>query len=360
MNEREYLAALYSYTYFGPKRVKLLMKYFGSAKSSWNANSDELVNVGLKEAVVKNFNIYKDKFDFRNYFQKLERLGVWYLTINDKQYPRNLMDLEDAPLVLYVKGRIKAQDSNAIAIVGSRKMTSYGKEVASKFSSELATLGITIISGLAFGVDAMAHKACLDVGGRTIAVIPSGIDIMTPASNFYLVKAILQGNGAIVTEYPLGHPPLRTNFAARNRIISGLSKAVVVIEGQKKSGTLLTASSAASQGRTVFAVPGQIASPMSEAPNYLIQNGAKLITNVNDILSELDLQLKVDKEEMDKVMPSDKNEEKLINVLSNEPLHLDELARISGLKVEEISARLTVMELKGLVKNIGNGVYKKV
>lgn len=360
MTDREYLAALYSFIYFGPARTKLLVAYFGTSKRAWNANKKKLTEIGLKDVVVNRFSNYRESFDFKSYFNRLNRLGADFITINDDNYPENLRDLEDTPPVLYIKGRLKMSDSNAVAIVGSRKMTHYGREVTHKFSAELATLGITIVSGLAFGVDAMAHKACLEAGGRTVAVLPSGIDIVTPSSNSYLAKAILEGDGAIVTEYPLGHPPLKTNFAARNRIISGLSKAVLVIEGAKKSGTLLTASSAAKQGRSVFAVPGPITSFTSEAPNFLIQTGAKLTTSVNDILEELNMQFQVDREKVETIIPRSEDEKKIFEILAQEPLHLDEVARISGLKVSEVSARLTVMELKGMVKNIGNGVYKKV
>lgn len=360
MTNRQYLAALYSFTYFGPARTKLLISYFGSAKHAWKADKKSLLELGLKDTVVNKFSDFKDKFDPTYYFNRLNKLGAKFVTISDSEYPVNLRDLDDAPLVLYIKGVLKKSDTNAVAIVGSRKMTSYGREIATKFASDLASLGITIVSGLAFGVDAIAHKYCLEAGGRTIAVLPSGIDLITPSSNSYLAKAILEGSGAIVSEYPLGHPPLKTNFAARNRIISGLSKAVLIIEGQMKSGTLLTANSAAKQGRTVFAVPGQITSPSSYVPNYLIQNGAKLTTSVNDILEELDIQLKVDVDALENAMPQTSDELQLSEILGVEPLHLDEVARISGLAVSVISASLTVMELKGLVKNIGNGVYKKV
>jgi len=359
MNERQALVALYSYIYFGPARTKLLVEYFASASGAWNSTKKELLDIGLKSDRVDDFNKYRENFNSTIYFNRLKNLGIDYLTINDKDYPSNLKDLDNAPVVLYFKGLLKSDDSKAVAIIGTRKMTSYGREITAKFSSELANLGVTIVSGLALGVDACAHKACIDVGGRTIAVLASGLDIITPASNTQLAKSIIESGGAIVSEYPLGHPPLRTNFPNRNRIISGLSSAVLVIEGANRSGTLLTASSAAEQGRTVFAVPGQITSPMSVAPHFLIANGAKLALSVKDILDELNLQLGVDKEKLDKIMPETPEEEKLSEIIVNEPMHLDEIVRISGLNVADISARLTIMELKGLVRNIGGGVYKK-
>jgi DNA processing protein len=175
-----------------------------------------------------------------------------------------------------------------------------------------------------------------------------------------LAREIIEKESAVVSEYPLGHPALPINFASRNRIVSGLSKAVLVVEGAEKSGTLLTASSAADQGRTVFAVPGQITSPLSAAPLFLLKNGAKIATEPSDILEELDIQVKVDREKIEKVMPSTKEETELLEILTNEPLHLDEVARISSLDTPSVSARLTIMELKGLVKNMGGGVYRKI
>lgn len=360
MTERQALVALYSYIPFGPARTKLLVDYFGSAKAAWRGDRKKLFEIGLKVERVEDFIKYRNGFAQEAYFARLKKLKIDFSTTSDANYPENLLDLENAPTILYIRGKLSVNDSNAVAIVGSRKMTSYGREVAERFAGELASLGVTIVSGLALGVDAVAHKACLEAGGRAIAVFASGLDIITPASNFTLASEIVKKGGALVSEYPLGHPPLRTNFPSRNRIISGLSRAVVVIEGARKSGTLLTASSAAEQGRPVFAVPGQITSPMSEAPHFLIQSGAKMITSVSDILEELDLQLRVDRQAMEKVMPAGSHEEKLVEILANEPLHIDEIAAISTLDVATVSARLTIMELKGLVKNMGRGVYKKI
>jgi DNA processing protein len=360
MTERQALVALYSYIPFGPARTKLLVDYFGSAKEAWRASEKKLIEVGLKADRVGDFIKYRDEFASKDYFNRLKKLKIDFFTINDANYPENLLDLENASPVLYIRGKISVNDSNAVAIVGSRKMTSYGREVTEKFAQGLARLGITIVSGLARGIDTVAHKGALAMGGRTLAVLACGLDATYPLENTQLANEIIAKGGAILSEYRLGYPALRNNFASRNRIISGLSKAVIVIEGAKKSGTLLTASAAAEQGRPVFAVPGQITSPMSAAPLFLLQSGAKMAISVNDILDELDLQLKVDKEAIEKVMPGSPEEEKLVEILANEPLHLDEIARISTLDVATVSARLTIMELKGLVRNTGGGIYKKV
>jgi DNA processing protein len=359
MNERNYLVALYSYNYFGPTRTKLLIDFFGSARKVWNASQRNYLEVGLSETNTKRFVEYKRDFDLSGYFNRLKKLSINYVTFFDKGYPENLKGLDDAPLVLYYKGSIKRSDKNAVAIVGSRKATSYGREAAGKFAAELAYYGVTIVSGLAFGIDVIAHKACLDAEGRALAVLASGLDIITPVSNSWLADQIIRSGGALVSEHPLGHKPQKSDFPERNRIISGLSKAVLIVEGAKKSGTLHTASHAAEQGRQVFAVPGPITSVMSEAPNYLIQNGAKLVISTQDILSELDMQLKTDHEEMEKIMPEGKDESVILSLLENEPLHLDEIVRISGLTAPLVSSKLTVMEIKGLVKNMGGGVFKK-
>ncbi|KKR28108.1 MAG: protecting protein DprA protein [Candidatus Woesebacteria bacterium GW2011_GWA1_39_8] len=359
MTEKDYLILLTSFIAFGPARSTLMVNFFGSAKKSWRATPKQLSAIGLSNKLVSEFTEYRKQINPTTFFSNLTKLGVSVITQNESEYPQNLLEIEDKPLVLYVRGSLTKNDENAIAIVGSRKMTSYGRDVTEKLSAELANIGVTIVSGLAFGVDITSHKSALDAGGRCIAVMASGIDIVTPRSNEWLGKKILASGGAIVSEYPPGTVPQRQFFPYRNRIISGLSRAVVVVEGMIKSGTIHTAKHAADQGRQVFAVPGPITSPMSQAPHYLIKNGAKMVTDVADILEELNLQLAVDKEKMEKLLPADSAEAKIIGVLEKETLHLDEIARILDMSVSEISARLTIMELKGLVKSLGNGVYKR-
>jgi DNA processing protein len=358
MTDRYYLLALCSYLPFGPARINLLRKYFKSARNVWKASKRGLVDVGLRMKIITEFDNYRKSFDIQKYLERLKKLNIEFVTIDDENYPSNLVDLDDAPTVLYIRGELKKSDVNAVAIVGSRKITSYGREVTEKLATQLAGYGVTIISGLAFGVDLAAHKEAVEVGGRCVAVLASGVDVITPQSNEWLGKKIIKSNGAIVSEYPIGIMPQKSFFPFRNRIISGLAKAVVVVEGMQRSGTIHTANHAAKQGREVFAVPGQITSPMSGAPHYLIKNGAKMVTDVKDILDELDMQLKVDKDEVEKIMPSDKDEEKIVKVLENEELHVDEIARLSKINANEVSAKLTMMELKGIIKNLGGGVYK--
>lgn len=360
MSDKEYLIALGTFTPFGPMRIRLLLSYFKSAKKVWGANQNELIEIGLGVKTVQNFVVHRDTFDFQKYQDKLDSLSIRVLTLFDDDYPSNLKEISDAPHVLYIRGKLTKEDSRAVAIVGTRMMTGYGREVTQKLATELANFGVTVISGLALGVDATAQRAALSAGGRTIAVLASGLDIISPYTNKALALEFIKNNGAVVSEYPLGHIPFKHDFAVRNRLISGLSKAVIVTEGRIKSGTFYTVNAAANQGRPVFAVPGPITSPASEAPNYLIQNGAKLVTSSRDVMEELNMQMVVDRKKMEGVMPSDKIEAKIMEILAIEPLHLDELVRISGRKTSDVSARLTIMEMKGMVKNMGDGVYRRI
>lgn len=355
-DKKEYLIALSCFVPFGPARLNLLLSYFKSPEKVWNLSFEELKEVGVKDSLASQFVSFRSDFDLKEYLLKLEKIGVYCVFKGDDNYPKNLLEIDSSPLVLYVMGEIKEEDSQAVAIVGSRKMSSYGKEVAERFAFELAEVGLTVVSGLARGVDTVAHKSALEAKGRTIAVVGSGLDRIYPPENITLASLIAK-NGAVVSEYPLGYPALRVNFASRNRIISGLSKAILVVEGAQNSGTLLTASHAASQGRQVYAVPGQITSPLSFAPHFLIENGAKIAFNPKDVIEDFDLQFKVDKEKVQKIIPSDDIEAKIIESLASESLHLDEIARICGLAVSLVSSKLMVMEMKGMVRNLGNGMY---
>lgn len=359
ISESQFLIALSAFPFFGPTRIKLLISYFKSAKNVWNAKAKQLLEINISEKKIGEFEKFKNNFNIAQYFQKLIKLGIKTTTFIEKDFPEKLVDLAGAPVVLYYKGSLMGLKNNCVSIVGTRKITSYGREVTEKFASELSSFGITIISGLARGVDTTAHKACLKTKGTTVAILGNGLDSVYPPENMILAEEIIKHDGAIISEYPLGTPALPVNFAVRNRIVSGLSDAVLVIEGAEGSGTLLTAGHAAEQGKTVFAVPGQITSPLSAAPLSLLKNGARMATETKDILDELDMNIKVDKEKVRQILPDDPEEKKVLDILINEALHLDELVRITGEKTSEISARLTIMEMKGLVKNMGGGKYKR-
>ena len=286
MTEKEALIALTSFVPFGPVRLNLLISYFGSAKESWGAGHTVLENIGLgKESLIR-FLTYRRAFNLSRYLKNLRRLKIDVVTKGEKNYPQALTEIDSSPLLLYFKGNIKNLEP-ALAIVGSRKMTPYGKEIAERFAMELASMGICIISGLARGVDTTAHWGAIRGGGKTVAVLGCGLDTLYPPENTKLAQEIVSLGGALISEYPLGYPPLKNNFPARNRIISGLAKGVLVVEGAARSGTLSTASQAAEQGRAVFAVPGPIYSPNSAAPHFLLKNGAIPVTSLGDILEEM-------------------------------------------------------------------------
>jgi len=260
----------------GPVRFRLLLEHFGTAKKAWEAPlSDKFVD-------------FRKKFDIDAYLQRLEKLHVSVLTLNNPKYPKLLGQIDDAPFLLYVKGRgSKINLDKTIAVVGTRRITEYGENVTKKLVRELVARGFTIVSGMAYGVDAVAHKTAIEAGGKTIAVLGCGIDIIAPPSNASLYWAIVNGGGAVVSEMPLGLRPAKGLFVARNRIISGLSRGVVVTEGADDSGALITARNAGEQGRDVFAVPGPITSELSRGPARLLKNGAKLVESADDIIEEL-------------------------------------------------------------------------
>ncbi len=354
--DHEYLVFLSTFPAFGPVRLKLLLSYFETPARIWNATERELKEVGIREELRMKFIAHRERLDGNKYLKLLEGLKIHTITQSDPEYPENLKEINDVPYVLYVKGKLEKKDRNAIGVVGSRKMTAYGKDVCEMLVRDMVSSSITIISGLARGIDTTAHKTALRNNGRTIAVMAGGLDKIYPPENIHLVADIME-HGALISEYPLGYPFLPTSFPHRNRIISGLSKGVLIVESQKKSGTMWTATHAVEQNRPVFAVPGNITSYGSEGPNYLIHDGAKMVLTVNDITDELGVDATPPLQ--DTLFPADGVEGKIIEALRLEPLHLDELARITTIGINEISGKLTLMELKGMVKHLGGGVYKK-
>ena len=358
MNEKEALISLSTFVPFGPKRIDLLISFFGSAEKAWGADRFHLEKLGLNEGKISEFIKHRSTFDLADYLKKLNKNSIKVVLKSDSNYPNELKGIDSAPILLYFKGKMKKGEIG-IAIVGARDASSYGKEIAERFANELALYGITVVSGLARGIDTVAHKGALSGHGRTIAILGCGLDLIYPPENKSLAEEIINHNGAIISEFPLGYPVMKTNFVSRNRIISGISKAVVVVEGRKKSGTLLTASAAAEQGRTVFAVPGPITSSNSEAPLFLIKNGAKPISNTFEILEDLWTELELDGKNIQNVFPDRKEDAKILQVLTLKPTHIDNIVRISSLESTIVSARLTIMELKGIVENMGNGEFKK-
>jgi DNA processing protein len=254
--------------------------------------------------------------------------------------------------VLYVRGAFAAEDDLSIAVVGTRGVTTYGRQVADELGTFLAFHKITVVSGLARGVDRIAHEATLKNGGRTIAVLGSGVDYIYPPEHLRLAEQIT-AHGAVISDYPPGTPPESVNFPPRNRIISGLSLASVIVEASETSGALITASFAANQGREVFAVPGGIYAPQSKGTNRLIRDGAQPLLHFEEILEALNLGKAAEHQVARRQLPGDPMEARLMQILADEPQHVDDICALSGLPIEQVSATLTVMELKGMIRQVG-------
>ena len=338
----------------GIGRVKLaqLENYFGNLENAWKAAPTELKHAGLDSSSVHAITSWRPKISLEAEMEKLDRYGVKVVNFNNPNYPSRLKEIYDYPPLLYVRGSLLPEDDWCLAVVGTRRATVYGRQVTEEIVTDLVQSKITIVSGLAKGIDSVAHNAALAAGGRSIAVFACGLDIVYPAENADLARSIIQ-QGALISEYPLGTRPRADNFPRRNRIMSGLSLGVLVTEADETSGAMITAHLALEQNREVFAIPGSVLSPASRGTNYLIQEGAKLVRDYTDILEELNLTAVAHQIEMREVMPASDTESLLLKQLSAEPIHIDEVCRNSGLPVSTVSSTLAMMELKGLVKQVG-------
>ena len=347
----------------GPVRFKMLLDFFQEDVAlAWYARVPELSQAGLDRKTIESFLKQRSNIVPLQELERLEKLRIQVITWKDTAYPPLLRQIEYAPPVLYTCGQLTEHDYRyTIAIVGTRKMSNYGRQVTEHFTKELVQGKITIVSGLALGIDTVAHTSALDAGGRTIAVLACGLDTIYPATNYNLARRIVEsGQGVLLTAFPLGIRPESGNFPARNHIISGLSLGVLVAEAPLKSGALITANSALQQGREVFAAPGGIFSPGGEGVNKLIRDGAHPVANINDILDNLNIHIVPTENETHShaldLMESD-TEKVLFTLLAYEPIHIDDLIRSSELTTSVVSATLTIMELKGIVKHIGNMQY---
>ncbi|MHB8183902.1 MAG: DNA-processing protein DprA, partial [Candidatus Desulforudaceae bacterium] len=286
--------------------------------------------------------------------------GARYLTWVDEEYPEALRHIFNPPAVLYYLGEVKPEDELALALVGSRRATYYGRDTAEKLSRDLAGAGVTVVSGMARGIDTAAHKGALAAGGRTIAVLGSGLDVVYPQENDKLMHQI-SDSGAVVTEFSLGAAPEAWHFPVRNRIITGISRGLVVVEAAERSGALITAELAMEQGRDVMAVPGNVNSPFSRGPNRLIKQGARLVENVDDILDEIGLTRLFDTQGGEKKSGPklDQDEGRVLQLIAAEPLAVDLIIRDSGLPTERVASILTFLEVKGLARRLPAGLYFK-
>lgn len=358
MNERLYWLGFSLVPDIGPKRLHHLLGYFGDLGRAWHASETTLRQAGLEAAPLASLLQVRSRLNLNAQLERIHKAGVHLLTQADEAYPALLRSLTDAPPVLYVKGELTSDDARALAIVGTRKATTYGRDAAAYFARQLAAQGLTIISGLAHGIDAVAHRSALESGGRTLAVLGTGVDVVYPPDHRQLAQEISQ-QGALVSEFPLGTRPDRHNFPRRNRIISGLALGVLVVEAPEHSGALITTTTAAEQGREVFAVPGTIFGPASAGCHRLIQDGAKLAMSVEDVLSELNVayQAVETRATTERLAADSEIERRLQALLTDAPQHVDAIVRSSGLAVALVTSTLTLLELKGLARSVGPMLY---
>lgn len=340
------------------RRLKRLLETFGAPEKLWKASRQEMHEAGrLSTEFIETFFEQKQRVSVEKEFQKAESLNVSIIALGDDRYPALLREIYDPPPVLYVKGEIKTtEDANSIAVVGSRKATEYGLNVAEKISAALAQAGFTIVSGLARGIDTKAHEGTLKAGGRTLAVLGNGHDVMYPKENKALSEKI-SASGAVLTEFPFGTQPHAMNFPMRNRIISGLSRGVIVVQAGERSGATITADFALEQGREVFAVPGSVYLSQSKGTHRLLKEGATLVESVSDVLQALGIpSVKTEEKEA----PQLQGVEKMVyDALSYDPVALDDLVESLQFPVQRISSSLMILEAQGHVRQLPGKFFVK-
>jgi DNA processing protein len=353
--ETAFWLAISRVPYIGPARIERLLHTFGSLSVAWSAPMGEL-RVALEPRPLAELLAARSRVDPTSELERLTRQGISAVHPGHPSYPRLLAEISGRPSILYARGALTPADDASVAIVGTRRATPYGRQAAERIAAELAQGGITVVSGLARGVDAAAHRAALDAGGRTVAVLGSGPDVIYPAEHRRLAEQILE-SGAILSELPPGAKPDAQNFPARNRIVSGMTLGTLVIEAPLRSGALITASFAADQGREVFVVPGSIFAQTAEGTNALLRDGARLVRDGADILEDLGVGGVSATIVTQSQLSLDEDERRLLAALGKEARHIDELAEEANLPAGAVSALMLTMELKGLVRNHGAQYY---
>lgn len=360
--DRTYWLGFSSFSGIGPQKFSLLLKRFHNAKAAWEAAIHDLEPI-LGNKLTEKFVAFRNAFDVEKYVNKLEKKQVDFLTLSDSRYPELLKQISKPPFVLYMRGNIDLLQRNGhaacIAVVGTRKITSYGQTVTKLFTESLVQYNCIVVSGLALGVDAIAHRSTIEHQGKTIAVLGSGVDTCYPRENQKIYADIVSSGGAIVSEYPLGQEPTIGSFPSRNRIIAGLSDAVLVTEGAEDSGALITADHALEMGRKAFAIPGPITSSLSKGPYKLLKKGGILVTSPEELFKELQLKSTTGSKRITSTTGKKgdtKEEQVIIDLLSKEELRIDELIKRTGLSSAEVSATVSMMEIKGMI-GLKNGYY---
>ncbi len=366
MEDKDYWLALNLVPGVRTADLYRLVKHFESPEEVFEAPLEELGQVeDLNPKIAAKVKEFSWKQPLEKELAQIEKHGISIITLDDPAYPEHLKAIFDPPLVLYVKGDIQPQDYYSIAIVGSRRNTSYGRLIAEELAIKLSECGLTIVSGMARGIDSAAHRGTLKSGGRTLAVLGCGLDVVYPPENHELMRSISE-SGAVLSELPLSTPPYAYNFPIRNRIISGLSVGVVVVEAAVRSGTMITVGCALEQGREVFAVPGQVTSRYSHGTHAIIKQGAKLIETADDILDELKLQLaglitKADAAGGKKADAEDltSEEKTVLELLPYDLVHVDELIINSDLPANKILGVLMTLEMKGCIMQAPGKMFSR-
>jgi DNA processing protein len=359
IEDKLYWLALNMVPGVGPIAYRNLVARFSDPEQVFAASPAQLAQVeGVGEKTIGAIKGFPAERAATEELRKLQDLGVFILTLKDQGYPKNLLEIYDPPPLLYVRGTLDQGDSPMIAVVGSRKGSPYGRAVTKKISMELAAGGVTVVSGMARGIDTYAHLGALEAGECTVAVLGCGIDIVYPPENEKLFRAIID-HGAVISEFPLSTPPEGKNFPKRNRIISGLSLGVVIVEATVDSGSLITASHALEQGRDVFAVPGNVGMSTSRGTNALIKQGAKLVESAQDIWTEILPQYEGNACHTELPVLSDE-EDGILQLLSHNPLHIDEISRMSRVEIRRVSTILLELELKGVISQLGGKMFVRM
>jgi len=366
VTEREAYIVLNRMEGIGPVRVRELLNCLGSASAILEASREELCQArGVGQTLAENLLRQTDQADPEAEIRRAAAHGAEIVTRADESYPKALLSIHDPPLALYVKGTLSTADQHAIAVVGSRRCTHYGTQTADRLSFQLAKQGYTVVSGLARGIDAAAHQGALKAKGRTLAVLGCGIDQIYPPEHGDLAEAIRQ-SGAVISEFPVGYTPSRQSFPQRNRIVSGLSRGVLVVEAARGSGALMTVDEATDQGRLIFAVPGRIDNPSAGGCNHLIKQGAKLVEDVDDILEEFEYLIspnpagRMDPEVVRPRVQLSEKEAVLLSHMGTSDMDQDQLIRLSGLSASEVATALVMLEMKRQVESLpGRKVRKR-
>lgn len=341
----------------GPARIRVLLSHFGSMSATWQAPEREL-RAALDERTLREFLTVRNDVDVAAVWNRITFDGTRAVCWTDVDYPALLLEIPAPPPVLYYRGQISEIDTRAVAIVGTRRATAYGRDMAYRMSYDLAKAGVTIVSGLATGVDGVAHRAALEAGGRTIAVLGSGVDVIYPGQHRDLADRISQ-QGAVVSDYPMGTQPDRFNFPPRNRIISGLSLGVVVIEAPESSGALITVNFAAEQGRDAFALPGPVNARASAGCLRIIREGATMVRSAEDVMEDLHIFRGEVEPVAQASLPLSPSEHQLLSVMSSQAQHIDDIAAKLGRTISDVSGELMMLELQDLVRNTGGGFYRR-